>query len=117
VIKEGLHFIIPVIILIYVLVSNYSPMMAGFVAVVSTLATSLAAKSVRWFYRRPPGVAAVKRAVQFSGRQSKLVFGALEKGARNAVMVSVACAAAGIIVGMVTLTGMGLKFSSAWSWN
>jgi TRAP-type uncharacterized transport system fused permease subunit len=36
----------------------------------------------------------------------------LEKGARNAVMVSVACAAAGIIVGMVTLTGMGLKFSS-----
>jgi TRAP-type uncharacterized transport system fused permease subunit len=27
-------------------------------------------------------------------------------------MVSVACAAAGIIVGMVTLTGMGLKFSS-----
>ena len=37
---------------------------------------------------------------------------ALEKGAHNAIMVSVACAAAGIIVGMVTLTGMGLKFSS-----
>jgi TRAP-type uncharacterized transport system fused permease subunit len=37
---------------------------------------------------------------------------ALEKGAKNAIMVSVACAAAGIIVGMVTLTGMGLKFSS-----
>jgi TRAP-type uncharacterized transport system fused permease subunit len=41
-----------------------------------------------------------------------IVFGALEKGAKNAIMVSVACAAAGIIVGMVTLTGMGLKFSS-----
>jgi TRAP-type uncharacterized transport system fused permease subunit len=37
---------------------------------------------------------------------------ALENGAKNAVMVSVACAAAGIIVGMVSLTGMGLKFSS-----
>jgi TRAP-type uncharacterized transport system fused permease subunit len=30
VVKEGLHFIIPVLILIYVLVNNYSPMMAGF---------------------------------------------------------------------------------------
>ena len=37
---------------------------------------------------------------------------ALEHGAVNAVMVSLACAAAGIIVGMVTLTGLGLQFSS-----
>ena len=49
---------------------------------------------------------------RFSLRELKLIFKALEKGAHNAVMVSVACAAAGIIVGMVTLTGMGLKFSS-----
>jgi TRAP-type uncharacterized transport system fused permease subunit len=35
-----------------------------------------------------------------------------KKARKNAIMVSVACAAAGIIVGMVTLTGMGLKFSS-----
>ena len=41
-----------------------------------------------------------------------MIAGALEKGAVNAIMVSIACAAAGIIVGMVTLTGMGLKFSS-----
>ncbi|MDP4727037.1 MAG: TRAP transporter large permease subunit, partial [Desulfobacterales bacterium] len=45
-------------------------------------------------------------------RELKQTLGALEKGACNAVRVSVACAAAGIIVGMVTLTGMGLKFSS-----
>jgi TRAP transporter 4TM/12TM fusion protein len=115
VIKNGLHFIIPVAILIYVLVSNYSPMMAGFVAVISTLAASLAANTVRW----------IKGDARLSGRSSKrpnfFVFclsevkqikEALEKGARNAIMVSVACAAAGIIVGMVTLTGMGLKFSS-----
>jgi len=36
----------------------------------------------------------------------------LEQGARNAVIVAVACAAAGIIVGVVNLTGMGLRFSS-----
>jgi TRAP transporter 4TM/12TM fusion protein len=34
--KKGCIFIIPVLILIYVLVNNYSPMMAGFVAVIST---------------------------------------------------------------------------------
>ena len=42
----------------------------------------------------------------------KQTIDALERGARNAVMVSVACAAAGIIVGVVTLTGQGLNFSS-----
>jgi TRAP transporter 4TM/12TM fusion protein len=113
VLKKGLHFIIPVIILIYVLMATYSPMMAGFVAVVSTLATSLAAESVRWFISlRDPAPAEPAGALNFAGRQVRRILTALEKGARNAIMVSVACAAAGIIVGMVTLTGMGLKFSS-----
>jgi TRAP transporter 4TM/12TM fusion protein len=112
VVKDGLHFVIPVVILIYVLVSNYSPMMAGFVAVVSTLATSVAAETIRWLGRRRIDMSASPAAAAFAGHQVRQVLDALEKGARNAVMVSVACAAAGIIVGMVTLTGMGLKFSS-----
>ena len=37
---------------------------------------------------------------------------ALEVGARNAVPVSVACAIAGVVVGVIGLTGLGLKFSS-----
>ncbi|MBW1800856.1 MAG: TRAP transporter large permease subunit, partial [Deltaproteobacteria bacterium] len=111
----GLHFIIPVAILIYVLVANYSPMMAGFVAVMSTVAASLAANAVRWAVnnrRIPAGDSQGLSLIGFGLRELKLVVGALEKGARSAIMVSVACAAAGIIVGMVTLTGMGLKFSS-----
>jgi TRAP transporter 4TM/12TM fusion protein len=112
VIREGLHFIIPVLILIYVLVNNYSPMMAGFVAVVSTLAASLAANTIRW--RMAPVDTNQPRAsaVVFAVKEVKEILRALETGAKNAIMVSVACAAAGIIVGMVTLTGMGLKFSS-----
>ena len=110
VIKEGLHFIVPVGILIYVLVANYSPMMAGFVAVMSTLLASLVANTIKWAFAGKanprPG------AVEFAIGETRQVLSALNKGARNAVMVSVACAAAGIIVGMVTLTGMGLKFSS-----
>jgi TRAP transporter 4TM/12TM fusion protein len=113
VLKRGLHFIIPVIILIYVLVANYSPMMAGFVAVISTLATSLAAESAGWFIkRRNRAQTEPVNVLHFAGGQVRRILEALEKGAHNAIMVSVACAAAGIIVGMVTLTGMGLKFSS-----
>ncbi|HIJ41437.1 MAG TPA: TRAP transporter large permease subunit, partial [Deltaproteobacteria bacterium] len=42
----------------------------------------------------------------------KTLLKTLEMGARNAVIVAVACAAAGIIVGVVNLTGTGLRFSS-----
>jgi len=113
VVRQGLHFIIPVLILIYVLVNNYSPMMAGFVAVISTLAASLTANTIRWAVHPEPGTPPTRPSIaNFLSGEGKSIITALEKGAKNAIMVSVACAAAGIIVGMVTLTGMGLKFSS-----
>ena len=115
VLRKGLHFIIPLAILIYVLMANYSPMMAGFVAVLSTFAASLVANAVRWAVsanQLPNGDPARRSLSDFGRNEFKQIMGSLEKGARNAIMVSVACAAAGIIVGMVTLTGMGLKFSS-----
>ena len=90
--KDGLHFLIPVGILIYVLVKNYSPTMAGFIAVVSTVGAAMVRKSTRLNLTD--------------------IFQALESGAKKAVMVSVACGCAGIIVGCVGLTGLGLKFSS-----
>jgi TRAP transporter 4TM/12TM fusion protein len=91
-IKNGLHFIIPLGILIYALVRNFSPMMAGFIAVVATFLTAMIRKRSRLGLRD--------------------TIDALALGGRNAIVVSVACAAAGIIVGMVSLTGLGLKFSS-----
>jgi len=108
VIKNGLHFIIPVLILIYVLMANYSPMMAGFIAVVSTLLISILMNFIRWIIRKENRI----RLSEFAAKEGGLLIKALENGAKNAIMVSVACAAAGIIVGMVSLTGMGLKFSS-----
>ena len=92
VVRDGLHFVIPVVALITALLQNVSPMMAGFVAVVSLWAASLLRRRSRM------GLRGVLRA--------------LERGAVNAIMVSVACAAAGIIVGVVNLTGQGLNFSS-----
>lgn len=111
----GLHFLIPVAILIFFLLKNFSPMMSGFVAVIAIFVTSLLANAVKTVYRNtrlPVDSSERVSAIGFAGFELKELLKALEKGARNAIMVSVACAAAGIIVGMVGLTGMGLKFSS-----
>jgi TRAP transporter 4TM/12TM fusion protein len=90
--KAGIHFIMPVAILVAVLVMNYSPMMAGFIAILAVYLTALIRKQSRIsFYT---------------------LIKTLEQGARNAIVVAVACAAAGIIVGIVNLTGTGLRFSS-----
>jgi TRAP transporter 4TM/12TM fusion protein len=91
-VKNGIHFIIPVGILITALILSYSPMMAGFVAILSIYVTALTRKQSR---------------ISF-----KTLLKILEEGARNAIVVAVACAAAGIIVGIVNLTGTGLRFSS-----
>jgi TRAP transporter 4TM/12TM fusion protein len=90
--KKGIHFIIPVAILVTVLVMNYSPMMAGFIAVLAVYFTALIRKQSRISFQT--------------------LIKTLEMGARNAIVVAVACAAAGIIVGIVNLTGTGLRFSS-----
>jgi TRAP-type uncharacterized transport system fused permease subunit len=41
------------------------------------------------------------------------IFSALEEGARLAMPVSIACAAAGVIIGCVFISGLGLKFTNA----
>jgi len=90
--KTGIHFLIPVAVLVVILLLNYSPMMAGFVAILAVYFTALLRKQSRISFRT--------------------LLKTLEQGARNAVIVAVACAAAGIIVGIVNLTGTGLRFSS-----
>ena len=90
--QKGIHFIIPVGILIAALVMNYSPMMAGFIAILALYLTALIRKASRISFMT--------------------LLKTLEDGAKNAVVVAVACAAAGIIVGIVNLTGTGLRFSS-----
>jgi TRAP transporter 4TM/12TM fusion protein len=111
----GLHFLIPVAVLIFFLLKNFSPMMSGFVAVIAIFVTSLMANAIKTYVGNkslPTDSTERVGPAKFAGMELKELLKALEKGARNAIMVSVACGAAGIIVGMVGLTGMGLKFSS-----
>ena len=86
------HLAIPLIVIVYLLVSGYTPMRAALVAMVLSIVCSALRKSTRM-------------------KPIEIVRG-LEKGARGVLGVLVACAAAGIIIGVVTKTGVGLKMAS-----
>jgi TRAP transporter 4TM/12TM fusion protein len=108
VLAEGWHFLLPLVALTWLLVAGYSPMRVGFYAIVSVVAAA-SAKALWTFLSDQP---TWQGFVAMCGRGLSLTLKALEIGARNAVAVSMACAVAGIIVGVVGLTGLGLKFSA-----
>ena len=114
VLAAGLQFIVPLLVLIYLLVNNISPTRVGFWAIISVIAVTALRAGFTLMVLDPkdgkPLTLDRLRGAIVSGL--RLVAQALELGARNAVAVSVACAVAGIIVGVVGLTGLGLKFSS-----
>jgi TRAP transporter 4TM/12TM fusion protein len=109
VLKAGWQFIVPLVLLVWLLVNNISPMRVGFWAIISVIAVAGLRGAWVLYADGPLTGARVWASVMRGGR---MVFESLELGARNAVSVSIACAVAGIIVGVVGLTGLGLKFSS-----
>ena len=114
VMREGWHFLLPLAVLVYLLVMNMSPMRVGFYAVVSVVAVAVLRHLVWFFFigpRQGHPVDWIKIRDMVKAGFRLLIHG-LALGARNAVPVSMACAVAGIIVGVVGLTGLGLKFSS-----
>jgi TRAP transporter 4TM/12TM fusion protein len=108
VLAEGWQFLLPLVALTWLLVAGYSPMRVGFYAILSVLAAA-GGRALWDFARGQPGAAGFASLCR-AGLSKTLE--ALELGARNAVAVSMACAVAGIIVGVVGLTGLGLKFSA-----
>lgn len=91
--KERGHLAIPLVVIIYLLVSGYTPMKAALWAIFLSIAAAMLRKSTRM-------------------KPIEIVQG-LEKGARGVLGVLIACASAGIIIGVVTKTGVGLKLASA----
>lgn len=92
VVKEGGHLMIPAFLLVAFLIMGYSPMKSGLWAIIAVWIVSFLKKSTRM--------------------NLKSVLNAMEKGARGCLEVALACACAGIVIGCVTQTGLGLKFSS-----
>ena len=101
------HFLSLVSIVVFMLL-GYSPVMSVFWATVASFVTSFlhrdcAMFSYDLFRGHEPWVKGVF--------QSKF-FKALEAGSTGVLNVAITCAGAGLIVGVVTLTGLGLKFSA-----
>ena len=112
--KAGWQFVLPLFILVWLLVQGFSPMRVGFWAIISVAVVAFLRRTVEILVLEPrhgEPVTAERLTTAIRSGLSLLVQ-ALVLGSRNAVAVSMACAIAGIIVGVVGLTGLGLKFSS-----
>lgn len=115
VLREGWFYLIPLAILVYFLLINVSPNRVGFIAIASILGIAALRFAIRQWLLRParptvstdPGSG---NAGALTGLRGFIV--AFRIAALNAVPVSIACAVAGIVVGVITLTGLGLKFSA-----
>ena len=102
-ILAGLHYLLPVVLLIWsLLVEELSPGLSAFYASVSLVVILLTQKPLLAWFRGHANPAARLREGWVD-----LVQG-LELGARNMIGIGIATACAGIIVGTVSVTGLGL---------
>ncbi|OGA23974.1 MAG: C4-dicarboxylate ABC transporter permease [Betaproteobacteria bacterium RIFCSPLOWO2_02_FULL_67_19] len=105
--KYWFHFLSLVSIVIFMLM-GFSPELSVFWATVVAFATSFLRRDCAMFsYEFLRG-----REPFVRGFFDSPFFKALDGGARAVLNVAATCAGAGLIVGVVTLTGLGLKFSS-----
>ncbi|MFN0183313.1 MAG: TRAP transporter permease [Aquabacterium sp.] len=113
VLRSSWHLFIPLVVMVTLLLMQFTPFLAAFwgitlTAVCSWIPRGLQAVSARMRPGRPPwgvgmnGLAITPRA---------LVRG-FETGAKAALSIGASCACVGFLLGILTLTGMGFKFSS-----
>jgi TRAP transporter 4TM/12TM fusion protein len=94
VVTERGHLFLPLLIIIGVLFSGYSAPYAALCGILSVIPTAMLRKSTR------------------AEMTLWTVAEGLIAGARNTIAVALACACAGIVVGVITLTGLGIAFTS-----
>ena len=87
------HLFIPVAAILAVMYSGYSAPMAALAGVLACFPVAALRKSTRGY-------------VTFEN-----LVGAMVDGARNAIPVALACAAAGVVIAVVTLSGLGIVFT------
>ncbi|HKI98678.1 MAG TPA: TRAP transporter permease [bacterium] len=93
VLKEGWHLLLSLALLVALMAIGFSAMMAAFWSIIAIVALSFVNRSTR--------MSAVD------------IFAALESGVRSTMPVTIACACAGIIIGSVFVSGLGLKFTDS----
>ncbi|MFT4726590.1 MAG: TRAP transporter 4TM/12TM fusion protein [Granulosicoccus sp.] len=90
--KTGSHLLLSLPVFVYMLFSGYSVMYASFWAFIAAILLSYVRRST-WL-------------------TPKKLYQTIINGVEAVLPVATACACAGIIIGVITLTGLGLKFSS-----
>ncbi|MGE5703842.1 MAG: TRAP transporter permease [Clostridia bacterium] len=88
VLKDGGHLLIPILVLIYLLLSGVTPLFSATWAIAAAIVAS-------WFRKRT--------AITWRG-----ILHALEMGARGAISVGIACAIVGMVVGTISISSLGL---------
>ena len=105
-VKSGLHFLLPVVVLIWsLMIERKSPGLSAFYATALMIFILLTQGYLFDFFRNKDTSGAFKRGFD------ELLEG-LIAGARNMIGIAIATAAAGIIVGAVSQTGIGLKLAA-----
>jgi TRAP transporter 4TM/12TM fusion protein len=93
VLKERGHLFIPLFVIVGVLIAGYSAPYAALFGITSVVPVAMLRKSTR------PEITV------------KMLISALEAGALNTLSIAMACACAGIVIGAIAQTGLGLSFT------
>ena len=91
VLVNGWHFLVPLVLITLLLLLSYSPVLVGVAGCVAILAAAMLRKATRIHWRD--------------------FFEGMKQGALLILPISAACATAGIVVGVVGQTGIGLQFT------
>lgn len=105
VVAASWHLLIPLVVMVALLLMQYTPFLAAFWGIVLTVGCSYLP-----LVMRPLGFRSMSSASVLRPRE--LVQG-FEVGAKYALGIGAACACVGFILGVATLTGIGFKFSAA----
>jgi TRAP-type uncharacterized transport system fused permease subunit len=101
--QAGYYYLLPIVVLMWCLVvERLSPALSAFWATVLLMVIVLTQHPLKGFFRKMRG-----SDYGFSRGWGELILG-MVSGGRNMIGIGVATAAAGLVVGTVTLTGIGL---------
>lgn len=93
VLKSGWYFLLPIFVIVYILFQGYSPSLAGFWAIVSTVVISLLNE-------------------KGSRMGPKKITEAMVEGSKSAITMSMTAGIIGILIAAISLPGLGMRMST-----
>ncbi len=94
VMRERGHLFIPILLVLFGMILGYSAPLCALIGALACLPV------------------AMMRRITREGLKLHLIWDALEDGAKQALGVALACATAGIVIGVIALTGIGISFTA-----